>query len=712
PDNAAIIVAGDIDADAIVGEIGTVFGSAVARSTAPTRPDVNFGIDTDPDFGLHVDSDQQTVDVEVSLPIPGDVGPGTRAARTSLLDSMIYGALVRRLDLDAAAGTAPFDEILWGGNSFVETLDAPGLYAITDSNRVVDTLTSLLDEYARAFEFGFTNTETELARETLQASLDTRYEGRESRQDGDVADALIEAFLTGASYPTIADQYRVLSEVLDGITAEALDLRFRARWANSAPHVIISSPEAFADQMPNREQVLSLIAAVDSRPLQPRTASRGLPDALMERPTPVEATSSDSLLDTGIAIFDPQIIAFANGATVILSPNTIVKGQVFLRAVSPGGSSQVPDADVVDSLYAADVVIGGGVADFNQAQLAEINADADVTITASITPYQDSFRGAAASTDVEAMFQLLHLYFTQPRFDPVALDQVRARETPVVRDPGSDPDAAGTDALLDARYRDALRYTLVPTPEQFATLDLEGVERVWTDRHADAGDWTFVIGGDFDVQTVTDLSAAYFATLPATGAAEGFVDLDIPLPTEPTRVAVEAGSGDTATVTMLFSAPASGAYVEDRVEADIAGEVLSARLTMVVREELGDSYSPFAVSYVTPDPDPLVETYVRISGSPDRVDAIADVVLDEFADLAAGGMSADEFDRAFALIAERYNFVDNDRFLDGIAEGRVFPESGIDSFLDRFERLDNVGRDEITAFIAGHVPLDRFVQVT
>jgi len=310
------------------------------------------------------------------------------------------------------------------------------------------------------------------------------------------------------------------------------------------------------------------------------------------------------------------------------------------------------------------------------------------------------------------MFQLLHLYFTQPRFDPVALDRVRARETPVIQDPGSDPDAAGTDALLDARYRDSLRYTLVPAPEQFATLDLAGIERVWTDRHADAGDWTFVIGGDFDVQTVTDLSAAYFATLPATGGAEGFVDLDIPLPTEPTRVVVEAGSGDTATVTMLFSAPASGAYVEDRVEADIASEVLSARLTMVVREELGESYSPFAVSYVTPDPDPLVETYVRISGSPDRVDAIADVVLDEFADLAAGGMSSDEFDRAFALIAERYNFVDNDLFLDGIAEGRVFPELGIDSFLDRFERLDNVGRDEITAFIAGHVPLDRFVQVT
>ncbi|MEO6652775.1 MAG: insulinase family protein [Ilumatobacteraceae bacterium] len=713
PDNAAIIVVGDIDADGVVGEIADAFGSVTARGTVPpTRPDVSFRIDTEPDFGLHVDPDQQTVDVEVSLPIPSDVETGTRAARTTLLDSMIYGALVRRLDLDAAAGTAPFDEILRGGNSIVATLDAPALYAITDGDRVVETLTTLLDEYERAFQFGFTDAETALVRQTLQSSLDTRYEGRESRQDGDIANALVDAFLTGADYPTIADEYGVLSGLLNDITPAALDLRFRARWGNSAPHVIVSTPEAVADRIPNRAEVLELIDAARSRPLLRRSVSRELPDALMERPAPVDAVSSEPLLDTGVPIFDPQIVIFPNGATVVLSPNSIVEGQVFLRAASPGGSSQVADADVVDSLYAADVVMSGGVADFNEAELAEIDADADVAISASITPYEDSFRGAVASGDVEVLFQLLHLYFVQPRFDPVALDRVRARERPVVHDPGSDPDAAGTDALLDARYHDALRYTLVPTPEQFETLDLAGVERVWTERHADAGDWTFIIGGDFDVQAVTELAAAYVATLPATGTAEGFVDLEIALPAEPRRVVIEAGSGDTATVAMLFSTPASGAYVDDRVEADVASEVLSARLTRVVREELGDSYSPIAVSYVTPDPDPVIETYVRISGSPDRIDAIAGVVLDEFADLAAGGMSADEFDRAFALIVERYNFVDNDLFLDGIAQGQVFPELGIDSFLDRLGRLDAIGRDEITAFIASHVPLDRFVQVT
>ena len=123
----------------------------------PARPDTTFPIETEPGFALHSDPDQTTVDVEVDLPMPGDRG---RAARRrcgpSILDSMIYDSLIRRLDQDVSAGTAPFDEIVPGTNSFVASLDAPALYAITDADRVDATLQALLDEYERADRFGFT----------------------------------------------------------------------------------------------------------------------------------------------------------------------------------------------------------------------------------------------------------------------------------------------------------------------------------------------------------------------------------------------------------------------------------------------------------------------------------------------------------------------------------------------------------------------------
>ena len=349
PDNAAIIVVGDIDVDEIVADLERLFGPATVPAEAlPARDDTSFDVDLDPAFGLHADPDQQTVDVEVTLPLPAVQGSGTLALRTGLIDDMIYDALVRRLKNDLAAGLAPFDVVTRGSNSFVESLDAPALYTFTDADRVTDTLVALLDEYERAYRFGFTEQETDLARDTLRSYYDSRYEGRESNQDSDYADTLVGAFLDGASYPSIADEYAIVTSILDAVTPEAMARRFQARWANSAPHVIISTPEGVADRMPTEAEVLGLIAATPDRPLDARGQQRDLPDALMERPESQAPLTIESVLPQGDSLFDPVRVVFPNGVTVILNSNGIVEGQVHVeREVGALRADRRPSVDLV-----------------------------------------------------------------------------------------------------------------------------------------------------------------------------------------------------------------------------------------------------------------------------------------------------------------------------------------------------------------------------
>ncbi len=137
PDNAAIVVVGDIDTSDIEADIQRLFGPATSRAeVAQAVVDITFPIDTEPDFGLLADPDQRTVDVEVTLPLPAfgaGEGEGTAAWRAQLLDLIVSDALVRRLDQDIAAGTAAFDRIGPGTNSLVESLDAPALYASTEA---------------------------------------------------------------------------------------------------------------------------------------------------------------------------------------------------------------------------------------------------------------------------------------------------------------------------------------------------------------------------------------------------------------------------------------------------------------------------------------------------------------------------------------------------------------------------------------------------
>ena len=713
PDNAAIIVVGDIDVDEIVGDLERLFGPATAPAEAmPERDDTSFDVDLEPAFGLHVDPDQQTVDVEVTLPLPAVQGSGTLATRAGLVDNMIYDALVRRLKNDLAAGLAPFDVVTRGGNSFVDSLDAPALYTFTDADRVTDTLVALLDEYERTDRFGFTEQETDLARDTLRSYYDARYEGRESNQDSDYADTLVGAFLDGAPYPSIADEYEIVTSILDAVTPEAMTRRFQARWANSAPHVIISTPEGVADRMPTEAEVLALIAAMPDRPLEARGEQRDLPDALMERPAPQAPLTIESVLPQGDSLFDPVRIIYPNGVTVILNSNTIVEGQVFYQAASPGGSSLVDDADVVDALYAADVVTAGGIADFNEAEVAQIAAGADAGVGAWIDPYVDHFAGSGAVADIEVLFQKLHLLMTQPRFDPIALVQLQSRVGPLVADPASDAGAAGDDAVRDLRYPDELRYASLPTPEQFETLDLDGIERVWRDRYGDASDWVFVFAGDIDIDAVTDLASSYLGTLPGSGATESWIDVEDPPPAGVAAAEVAAGTGDTASVTMLFTSPVDDIDAELRVTADVATELIRARLTDVIREELGESYSPSAVSYITTDPDPAVETYVYVTGSPGRVGSIADLVVAELDELGTDGPSDQEFFNAFAQVEEALNFVNNGSFVQELLDAELHPARELDDYIFEYPELQSITAGRVRSYIDTHMSPDRYIEVT
>lgn len=714
PENAAVIVVGDIDVDDMVEQIEAVFGPAVGRGDPPAeRVGYVFELDVEPDYALHVDPDQATVDVEVTLPLPAIGGDGTLALRAGLIDEVIFDALVRRLDRDVSAGAAPFDRISPGSNSFVEELDALALYAFTDAARVGDTLDALLAEYERAYRYGFTDAEIAASVASVRAEWDAYLEREFEIQDAGWSSMLAAHFLDGEPYPTVRDEYDLVVAELDAITPAVAASRFNARWTNSAPHVIISTPESVADQMPTRDDVLAAIAATPTSPeIVAREAARDLPDELMARPDAVAVPEPTPMTEFFWAQLEPWLYEFPNGARVVLNPNTIAQGTVVFAGSSPGGSSLVADADALDALYAADVVTSGGVAEFNQAEFAEITSASTAELSAGLSAYDESLQGETASGDAETLFQLIHLYMTQPRFDPVALNQVVQANQAVVDDPSIEPRTASWDALNAARYGDEIRHAVVPTPEQFATLDLEGVERVWRDRFGDASDWVFVFSGDLDRREFERLAASYIGTLPGSRGTEQPLVVGTGIPEGVVEVAVQAGSGDTASVELYFTTPIDAITPRNEALATVASAVIDARLTRVVREAFGDSYSPFIRSFLSSDPDPVVVTYARVTGAPDRIDVIADTVIAQIDDIASGGLSDDEYLNSFTPVEEDYSFVSNGEYLRELQREVLIDDYDFDGYVFEADTLAAVDRSAVVAFIANTITTDRYVQVT
>ena len=712
PDNAAIVVVGDIDVAAAVDWIADAFGATpVADDELRPVVDYTFDLDTDPQIGIHPDPDEDVAAIEVTLPVPTHDGSTVESLRLSIIDEMTQQIFRQRLEGDLFDGTAPFDQMWPTSNDWVEQLDATAIWVESDPAEAAASLEAVLLELRRAFEHGFHEAEVDTARLGMIARFDNEYAGRDTVRDDTWADDLVRHFLSGSSYPNLDTAYPVAIAEANAVDAAAIHERFRARYSNSAPHVLVFGPDDAADQLPTTEDVMRLIIEASRATTEQRPEPDDLPDQLMDEPEAAPAVAERFVRSRGDSRYDSTEFTYANGARLRVIPNDQNAGLVVINAASIGGLARVPDDDVVDASYAPDIALNSGVGGFNQGEVDAILADTDFDVWAWSSFYSDHVYAETTTGVLTDTFQYLHLLMSRPRFDQVALDQTVAAGQGIVDDPSIDPAAARFELLAELRYEGEPRFTTIPTPAAFATLDAEGAARVWADRFGDASDWLFVMYGDVELAEAEALGERYLGTLPG-GDGEGDPLVAPPTPLDGIREGtVEAGEGRTAATTLYFSTPVGQITAQLRAEADLARQVVSARLVDVVREEFGETYSPSVGVWFTNEPTPYIEANVDITTAPDGVERVRQLVLDELADLAANGPTAAEFDLARSVVAEQYGWKGPFDITNDLLEAELFDGVTLDDYLVTRPRYSDwpLTTSTVRDFVAAHLPVDRFV---
>jgi zinc protease len=323
-------------------------------------------------------------------------------------------------------------------------------------------------------------------------------------------------------------------------------------------------------------------------------------------------------------------------------------------------------------------------------ELEAFLADKDIDVRSRVDQFTDGFSGVAATADLEVLLQLVHLRMTEPRVDPVALERYLDDELAVAADPSIDPGYAQFVALLNARYDDP-RFHL-PTVESLATVDAAGIDAVYRDRFGDASDWSFSFSGDFDMNE-TD----YVEPPPPPGVVSE---------------RVVAGEGEQATVLFSYTAPAT-ADRRDDVAARITGEVVGNRLTDVIREQLGESYSPFADISITAGGTPNAETYVGVSTGRDLVDNVSTAVLDELDLLRNDGPTDAEYSAASETVFQQLQLFNNPQINDEVLRVLVDPvgNPSLRMFLAQDRLVETIDADDVRTFLRAWTPVDRYIEI-
>ncbi len=706
PDNAALMVVGDIDVDQIESEIRDRFENVTARGDATPRTEPTLGAFDKPAATVLSDPDATTGDVSISLPSAYVVDNSIASRRNNTLISLAFDMISTRLNDDVSRGLAKFVSAS-SGNGVVRRLDAPSVMVSGEPAQVQASLDALTTEFERARRFGFDAGELDRALGSYRSASQAEFDGRDTVQDVDFVSRYVDNFLTGSSIPDADASFQIDQAIYDAVTPKSVGAAFNDLLAGSAAHVLVVAPDS-ATKVPTQAEVLDRIAALPTLDIAPRAATASGATELMKPPDPVPETATEKLAgDAGF--LDPTMLTFANGARVVLNPTDIAKNDIYLAATSPGGLSLVADADIPDALNAVSVVTSSGIGDLDPVQLDTVLADASIELDPSIGQTSEDFVGTSTTDDLKLLFQLINLYMSKPRFDQAGLDSTISSLRPYVDDPNSDPDLAAYVAYSAERYGTEPRFSVMPTAQELADLDLGSIERVWRDRFSNASDWVFAVSGDFDLGTARDLAERYIGTLTGTNATEHYKDFQIDPPSSVVTKEVHAGTGDKGSLTIDWNAPSTDAAT-DPVYADVLASVLNIRLTDHIREQLGASYSPSASLQVLTEPDPLVESYLSVTGDPANISKISSIVIDDIGSLRSTGPTAAEFASAIAEVTETYQYFDNQTISNLLVRAPKQPEL-ITQFKDQARVLGDITPATLQKFIDQVLPLDQYIEV-
>jgi zinc protease len=635
PDLMAVIAVGDFDKAAVEGLIRQHFGPIPAAKVprlrtiydVPDQPQTLYAFATDKEATM------ATISVYNKLPLRerGTVG----VYRQTILDRLAVGMLSRRLFDLTQKPDAPFIMAEAERSILVRTKEAAILNAISKEGCLERTLDMLLTEAARVSQFGFTATEFE--REKLQAlrTSERNYTEKDKSESADLAAEFVRNFTQHEPMPGPALEYALYLRFLPEITIEQVNKAAMDWMDKSSRVVIVSAPEKDGVIVPDEAKLAAEVKRVETRKIGPYVdtiTSQALLDKLPEPGKITKATAKEAF---GITEWD-----LSNGVKVVLKPTKIKQDEIIFRAFSFGGYQLADDRDLISARIAAPLMSVMGVGKFSAIGLQKLLAGKIASVGAQISETDEGLIGSGSPKDLETMFQLIYLNFTQPRADREVFAAFLAQVKTLLANQQKSPEWSFNETLQRAIAQDHPRARPM-TAEMVNQIDLDKSLAFYKDRFADASDFTFVFVGSFTLDMIKPFVERYLASLPALRRNETWKDVGIRPPKGVVEKTVLKGIEPKSQAAIIFTGPFQYDR-EHRVAVRALSLVLETRLREVLREDLSGTYSISISSNYLKIP---TETYVfpiLFGCNPERTNELVKVIFREIDNLKKRGPSEKE----------------------------------------------------------------------
>ncbi len=699
PENQCIIVVGDIDLDYTEAKIKEMFSpittsSFAAHVTPEAVPDNEQAI-----VVVDKDKEQQYDLVELCFkhePVPDEMKGDIAYLVMDYVTDMMAEMLNKRLSEKAQEPDCPFIQAFGSDGTYIfsRPMDAFTLYGVAKEGQAEATMKVLIEEARRAAEFGFTATEYARARAEYLSKLEDQYNNRTKITNERYGRSYVANYLEKDPIPSIEDEYKIMNMIAPNIPVDAVNSLLPELISKDDKNVVL---EAFLNEKEGREYPTteSLKASFDAGR---QTKLEAFVDNVKDEPLMSALPTPGKIVrETENTKLGYKELELSNGAKVILKKTDFKDDEIQYYAEAKGGSSLYDQKDWANfELY--DALVGySGLGEFDNKELEKALAGKKVNVDLSMGTYYDRLRGNSTVKDLETLFQLNYLYFTNIKKDEKSVASLMSLLETTLKNKGLTPEAV---------YADSVSYTMGNHHWRSKPFNLEDLAGVNYDRilemakqtTANAGKFTFYFVGSFDEAVIKGYIEQYIASLPGTGKTSAYKNVASLPKGEVLNHFSRKMETPKAIARMYWTNTTLPYTLSNSVIADVAGQLLDMVYLQKIREDAGAAYSAGAVGNVKFEGDDVTTSLVGIVPmKPEKAQEALKIMREEFARMGTMASEENLLKVKEVLIKDaETNAKKNSHWVNVLS---MYVDRGIDLETDYVETVKNLKITDVTNWV-------------
>lgn len=670
PDLMAVVVVGDITPAKAEQLIKKHFGTLKPSENPRPRTDTDF-----PPYkssSAMVVTDKESTGYNIAINYPAHKVPPTSTVaqyRDDLIEQIFTSLFNQRLQELSQKENPPF---IYGSGDFgtyARGYEGFNLFAGVGTGDVRKGIDALSEEIERVKRFGFTAAELERAKKSTLNNYERAYNNRDKTESQNYVEEYISHYLQQEPTPGIEKEFEYVKSLLPGITLEevnAVTNRFKDE-KNKFIYVLGPDPKT-NDQLPTDDEVIAIITAKEKAEVKPYEEKAVATTLLKSEPKAGRIISSktDPVLKT-------TELKLSNGVTVTLKPTDFKNDQIVMGATRPGGKNNYGLADKYNAEYATNIVTTMGVGDFTPTDLRKTLAGKSVSVNPVFSPVSEGVRGNSSVKDLESLFQLTYLYFTEPRKDTSLFRSFVQKNKSQYANISANPQAAFIDTMYRTLFNNnPLAPVSVPKSENYDKIDLDRSMQIYKERFGDANGMNFVFVGSFKEEDIIPYVEKYIASLPATTKKFTYADNKVRPVKGRQTLQVNRGKEDKSLILAFYTGEMPYSEATD-LKVQAMSEILNIRIIEELREKVQGIYGGGTFAGLEKTPYANYNFVLQLPCGPEKVDTLLRAVNNEFSLITKKGPDQSYLDKVKKQWIEQHkvDIKDNNAWLNQMLEFKL-----------------------------------------